>query len=102
MEEINLIRNLEQISSRFPKRLLKLQGYLLRNKSEESLELIIFKGFSSSSTHKIEIDLEKEVIEFDHYFKKFTLYKAPLKIGSEEIIRENDNFLFFLNPKNWI
>ena len=101
MTETELIRNLEKISFTIPNRLLKLEGYLFKNHSEEFLEIIIYRGFSSSTTHQIEIDSEKTVIEFDHYFTKFTLYKAPLIKGSELIIRQNENSLFFLNPKNW-
>ena len=101
MAEIELIRNLEKISFLIPNRLLKLQGYLLRDKSEEFLEIIIYRGFSSSTTHQIEIDSEKQVIELEHYFTKFILYEAPLNKGSEVIIRENTNTIFFLNQKNW-
>ena len=102
MAEIDLIKNLENISYMIPNRLLKLQGYLFREDSKEFLEIIIYKGFSSSTTHKIEIDLEKKVIKFDHFFNKFVLYKAPLIKGFEEIIRENENYPFFLNQENWI
>ena len=101
MEEINLIRNLEKISFIFPNRLLKLQGFVLRISSKEFLEIIIYRGFSSSTTHQIEIDSEKQVIEFDHFFTNFILYRAPLTKGSEVILRENSNYLFFLNNKNW-
>jgi len=101
MEEINLIRNLEKISFIFPNRLLKLQGFVLRKSSKEFLEIIIYRGFSSSTTHQIEIDSEKQVIEFDHFFTNFILYRAPLTKGSEVILRENSNYLFFLNNKNW-
>ena len=101
MEEINLINNLEKISFMIPNRLLKLQGYMLKKHSKEFLEIIIYRGFSSSTTHQIEIDSEKKVIEFDHFFTNFILYEAPLTKGSEVIIRENANSLFFLNKKNW-
>ena len=101
MEEIELIRSLEKISFMIPNRLLKLQGYLLTDHSKEFLEIIIYRGFSSSTTHQIEIDSEKQVIEFDHYFTKFILYEAPLNKGSEIIIKENTNSLFFLNQRNW-
>ena len=101
MAEIDLIKNLEKISFMIPNRLLKLQGYLLREDSIEFLEIIIYKGFSSSTTHQIEIDSEKNVIKFDHFFKKFILYKAPLTKELEDI-RENENSDFFLNQKNWI
>ena len=102
MAEIDLIKNLEHISYMIPNRLLKLQGYLFREDTKEFLEIIIYKGFSSSTTHQIEIDLEKKVIKFDHFFTKFVLYKAPLIKGFEEIIRENENYPFFLNRENWI
>ena len=101
MTKIDLIRNLEKISFIFPNRLLKLQGYVLRENSKEFLEIIIYKGFSSSTTHQIEIDSEKKVIEFDYLFTNCTLLRAPLKKTSEVIIRENKNSHFFLNQKNW-
>ena len=41
MAEIELIRNLEKISFIIPNRLLKLQGYLLRDHSKEFLGIII-------------------------------------------------------------
>ena len=99
--EINLIKDIEKISSNFPKRILKIKGYVYEKQNKEFLEIIIYKGFSSSTTHQIEIDSEKQVIEFDHFFTKFILYKAPLTQGSEVIIRENTDSLFFLNQRNW-
>ena len=89
MKEIDLISTLEIISSRIPNRLLKLKGYLRKKYGKEQLEVIIFKGFSSSTTHPIEINLEKKVIECDHFFTNFKLYKAPLNKNSEGFIREN-------------
>ena len=102
MAEIDLIKNLEHISFMIPNRLLKLQGYLFREDSKEFLEIIIYKGFSSSTTHQTEIDSEKKVIKFDHFFTNFMLCRAPLIQGLEEIIRESKNSLFFLNQENWI
>ncbi len=102
MKENDLIRNLEKISFMISNRLLKLEGHLFKEDCKEFLEIIIFKGFSSSTTHPIEIDSEKKVIASDYRITKFTLYKAPLIKGSEEIIRENVNYPFFLNQKNWI
>ena len=102
MAEIDLIKNLEKISSEIPNRILKIQGYILKKNHKEQLEIIIFKGFSSSTTHPIEIDLEKKVIEFRYILTKFKLFKAPLKETKENFIRENQNSVFFLNHKNWI
>ncbi len=102
MAEIDLINNLEKISSHIPKRVLKLEGFILKENHKEKLEIIIFKGFSSSTTHPIEIDLEKKVIEFQFVITKFKLYKAPLTETEDNFIRENKNSIFFLNRKNWI
>jgi len=103
MKKIDLINNLEIISSEMPDRILMLEGYVLIDKNfKELLEIIIFKGFSSSTTHPIEIDSEKKVIKLDHYFTNFKLYRAPLKDPQDNCIRENENPVFFLNKKNWI
>ena len=102
MEEIDLINSLERISSRIPNRILKLEGYIFKENYKEQLEIIIFKGFSSSTTHPIEIDLEKKVIELSYILTNFKLYKAPLTETEENFIRENQNSVFFLNQKNWI
>ena len=102
MAEIDLVKNLEKISSEIPNRVLKIQGYILKENHKEQLEIIIFKGFSSSTTHPIEIDLEKKVIEFSYILTNYKLYKAPLKKNKDNFIRENQNIFFFLNQKNWI
>ena len=102
MAEIDLIKNLETISSEIPNRILKIQGYILKENHKEQLEIIIFNGFSSSTTHPIEIDLEKKVIEFSYILTNFKLYKAPLKKTKDNFIRENQNTVFFLNQANWI
>tara|TARA_A100001035_G_C27367241_1_gene314134 strand:- start:68 stop:403 length:336 start_codon:yes stop_codon:yes gene_type:complete len=102
MAEINLINNLEKISSSIPNRVLKLEGFIQKGNNKEQLEIIIFKGFSSSTTHPIEIDSEKKVIEFNFKITNFQLYKAPLNQTTNNFIRENQNSAFFLNKINWI
>ena len=102
MAEIDLLNNLEEISSKIPNRILKLKGFILKDNHKEELEILIFKGFSSSTTHPIEIDLEKKVIAFNYIITNFKLYKAPLTATEEFFIRENQNSVFFLNHKNWI
>ena len=102
MEEIELLKNLEKISSAIPNRILKLEGYIIKRNQREYLEIIIFKGFSSSTTHPIETDLEKKVIEFTYVLTNFKLYKAPLMGTKDNFIRENKNSIFFLNQRNWI
>ena len=102
MAEIDLINNLERISSEIPKRILKLEGFILKESHKEKLEVLIFRGFSSSTTHPIEIDLEKKVIELRYVINNFKLYKAPFIESKNNFIRENQDISFFLNQKNWI
>ena len=102
MAKIDLINSLEKISSEIPDRILKLEGFILKKNQKEQLEIIIFRGYSSSTTHPIEIDSEKKVITFSNTFTNFKLYKAPLTETEENFIRENQNSDFFLNQKNWI
>ena len=102
MAKIDLINILEKISSEIPNRILKLEGFILKENQKEKLEILIFKGFSSSTTHPIEIDLEKKVILSNYILTNFKLYKAPLKETEDNFIRENKNPFFFLNQKNWI
>ena len=102
MAKIDLINNLEKISSNIPNRILKVEGFILKEDQKEQLEILIFRGYSSSTTHPIEIDLEKKVIALNYLLTNFKLYKAPLTDTEENFIRENQNSVFFLNQKNWI
>ena len=102
MAKIDLINSLEKISSEIPNRILKLEGFILKENQKEKLEIVIFKGFSSSTTHPIEIDSEKKVIKLSYTITNFKLYKAPLTKTEENFLRENQNSVFFLNQKNWI
>jgi len=100
MAKIDLLNNLEKISSAISNRILKIEGFILKENQKEFLEIIIFKGFSSSTTHPIEIDAEKKVITLSYTITNFKLYKAPLIETEENFIRENQKFSFFLNQKS--
>ena len=102
MVKIDLIKSLEKISSDIPDRILKLEGFILKKNNQEQLEILIFRGYSSSTTHPIEIDSGKKVIALTFKITNFKLYKAPLTETEENFIRENQNSVFFLNQENWI
>ena len=102
MAKIDLINSLEKISSEIPNRILKLEGFLLKENQKEQLEILIFRGYSSSTTHAIEIDSEKKVVSLSYTITNFKLYEAPLKKIKDNLIRANQNSAFFLNQKNWI
>ena len=65
MAKIDLIKSLEKISSEMPDRILKLEGFILKENQKEQLEIVIFKGCMSSTSNPIEIDLEKKLFIFD-------------------------------------
>ena len=102
MEEIDLINCLERISSKCPNRILKIEGYILKKNHKEKLEIIIFKGFSSSTTHSIEINLEKRFLASKYELINFKLYKSPLIETEDNFLREYQTSNFFLNEKNWL
>ena len=102
MAKIDLINSLEKISSEIPNRILKLEGFILKKHQKEQLEILIFRGYSSSTTHPIEIDSEKKVIALTYIITNFKLYKAPFTGSEKNFIRENQNSFFFLNKKNWV
>ena len=102
MAKIDLINSLEKISSEIPDRILKVEGFILKENQKEQLEILIFRGYSSSTTHSIEIDSEKKVITLSYTITNFKLYKAPLTETDENFIKETQNLDFFLNQKNWI
>ena len=102
MAKIDLINSLEKISSEIPNRILKLEGFIVKENQKEQLEILIFRGYSSSTTHPIEIDSEQKVIKVSYIITNFKLYRAPLTETKDNFIRENQNKLFFFNQKNWI
>ena len=53
MAKIDLITSLEKISSEIPYRILKLEGFIQKENQKEQLEIIIFRGYSSLTTHPI-------------------------------------------------
>ena len=99
MEATNLIKQLEIISSKFPNRVLRIEGIFIHNK--EFIEVIIFKGFSSSTTHKIEHDLEKNIVDKDFIFTKCELLRAPLGELENSLIKTSENINDFLNKNFW-
>ena len=99
--EINLIKDLEKISFNFPKRILKIKGYVYEKEKKEFLEIIIYKGFSSSTTHPIEIDSEKNIISLKCFFTEYLLFEAPLSEFNNNVIRKTTTFKDITKKNFW-
>ena len=77
MTDIDLLNKLEKISSLVINRVLKVEGLIQKEDHKEELEIIIFKGLSSSTTHPIEIDLEKKLLNLSTYLQISNFLKHP-------------------------
>ena len=100
MTNIRILRALELISLKFQNRVLKLKGLVKGKNKDEYLEVIIYKGFSSSTTHNINSDPEQIIFELECKFTECGLYEAPLSSGNNPI-KTNKDIILFLNEKNW-
>ncbi len=98
---INLIKDLEQISSKFPNRILKIKGYVFEKQKKDFLEILIYKGFSSSTTHKIDIDIENKVINLNCFFTSYELFEAPLKDMNNKLINQSSSFKEISEKSFW-
>jgi len=100
--KINLIQKLEKVSVKFPSRILKIKGYVLEKHKKEFIEILIYKGFSSSTTHAIEFDSEKSILNINYYFNLFQLFKAPLSKMDEQLIKESIFYEEVCKEKFWL
>ena len=100
--EINLIKDLEKISAKFPNRILKIKGYKSEKLKEELVEIIIYKGFSSSTTHQIDIDEEKNILNFKFCLISFELYEAPLSESNNKSIKETNHYREISEESFWL
>ena len=101
MENIKLIKQLEKVSFNISDRLLRIKGYILNGEEKDYLEIIIFKGFSSSTTHMIDYNLENDVINRDYFLTNCQLLKAPLTEEYNLVLKESHKIELFLNSDNW-
>ena len=99
--KINLIRDLEKISLNFPNLILKIKGYVLEKKNKDFLEIIIYKGFSSSTTHKIDIDADKNILNLKCFFTSYELFEAPLSEINNKFLKETKSFKEISNENFW-
>ena len=97
MENFKLIQKLEQVSMRVPDKILRLKGYVINERKKEYLEIIIYRGFSSSTTHPIDPDLENKVINKSYFLKKCQLIKAPISEELNPVLKDVEDIELFLN-----
>jgi len=75
-----LLAQLEALSRERPDRVLRLQGRL---PSGEDFELLIYRGFSSSTTHPTAYDPDQPALPEGSEIASATLLEGPLRPGDD-------------------
>lgn len=103
MSSESLIPQLEQLSRQRPDRLLRLQGQRAATGSgaSELFELLIYRGFSSSTTHPTDVDPDRPVLPEDLQLVAAELLAAPLDPSHERVLVGPCAVDTFLDPAAW-
>jgi hypothetical protein len=99
-----LITQLEEISRVHPQRVLRLRGVLrvgLDPALEEPFELLIYRGFSSSTTHPTAFDPDQPVLPGAVAGLEAELLAAPLNPAAEQVLVGPAPIDRFLDPLAW-
>ena len=78
---------LEQISRDHPRRVVRLTGFVrLESGESEPLELLIFRGFSSCTTHPTSFDPDESVLPAGAQIEQACLLEGPLNQPTETVL----------------
>ncbi len=85
MNSDSLLPALEAISRDRPDRVLRLRGMVPSAEgAEEALEVLIFRGFSSCTTHPTDFDPDQSVLPEGAALETAELLRGPLNPQQEE------------------
>jgi hypothetical protein len=93
----DLLRQLEELSRSRPDRLLRLQGSC----DGEPMEVLIFRGFSSSTTHPTAFDPDQSVLPSGASLQAAHLLQGPLDPAQERRLAGPQDPVDFLDPEAW-
>ena len=93
-----MLSELERISRDRPDRALRLQGQM---RDGEPLEVVIFRGFSSSLTLPTAFDPHQPLLPSEATIHSVELLQAPLNPAAEQVLAGPLSPSAFLNPKMW-
>ena len=87
MNSDSLLPALEAISRDRPDRVLRLRGMVPSAEgAEEALEVLIFRGFSSCTTHPTDFDPDQSVLPEGAALETAELLRGPLNPQQEELL----------------
>jgi hypothetical protein len=99
----DLLAGLEAISRGRPDRVLRLRGGLVSAGSgEEPYELLIFRGFSSSTTHPTGFDPDQLLVPEGVELRTAELLAGPLNPAAEQVLAAGSEPQAYLQPSAWL
>ena len=97
-----LLKKLEVISYNNPNRIIRLKGFIKTKEGEsQDLEILIYKGIVSSTTHHTNFDLEEPVIPKYTEITSGEILEAPMIPEKENIIFGPANPIKLINVTLW-
>ncbi len=105
------LAELEALSRAHPGRVLRLRGQLPVNGEGEPdaagegvdlFELLIFRGFSSSTTHPTAFDPDRPALPEAARIESAELLEGPLTPGAETVLAGPASVDAFLGPAAWV
>jgi len=100
--DAGLLADLEPLSRERPDRVLRLRGELaLPEAGADPFELVLFRGFSSSTTHPTSFDPDQPVLPAGVRITSAELLRAPLNPAAEELLAGPVDPQVFLDPQAW-
>jgi hypothetical protein len=102
----SLLAQLETISRQRPDRVLRLTGTLPADApappaASEPFELLIFRGFSSSTTHPTAFDPDLPALPEDARVEGAELLAGPLNPRDQQLLAGPSPAEQFLDPEAW-
>ena len=92
-----LVRAIEERSRNHPDRVVRLRGLV----GDEPLEVLIFRGFSSSTTHPTAFDPDTSVLPQGTRLDRADLLQGPLNPSSEILLVRGTTPVDLLAQDSW-
>jgi hypothetical protein len=97
----DLLAALEAHSRSRPDRLLRLRGTLVGPQGPEPLELLVFRGFSSSLSHPTAFDPDQSALPAGARLLEAELLQGPLNPEAEVLLAGPAPVETYCDPQAW-
>ena len=97
MTDLDLVQQLEERSRQMPDRVVRLRG----TTQNEPFELLIFRGFSSSTTHPTAFDPDASVLPEGVQLSQAELLQGPLNPAETAVLIGPLSPVDLLNQASW-